>query len=106
MSKSITKLNPKSKLFLIREAPQTLFPKLWKAWRITHLVFEKDTDTYGKGRDAEVKQLAREANVQVVTKVGRTLYDPEELIQKNGGKPTMSIMQVEHVSNHYRLCKV
>ena len=76
-----------------------MFPKLWKAWRITHLVFEKDTDTYGKGRDAEVMRLAREANVQVVTKVGRTLYDPEELIRKNGGKPTMTIMQVEHVSS-------
>ena len=53
LSKSITKLNPKSKLFLIREAPQTLFPKLFKAWKITHLVFEKDTDAYARGRDAE-----------------------------------------------------
>ena len=47
-------------------------------------------------------RLAREANVQVVTKVGRTLFDPEELIKVNGGKPTMSITQVEHVSNFYK----
>ncbi|KAH6668024.1 DNA photolyase [Halenospora varia] len=51
LSTSITNLNPKSKLFLMREAPQTLFPKLFKAWKITHLVFEKDTDAYARDRD-------------------------------------------------------
>jgi hypothetical protein len=36
LSASITKLNPKAKLLVIRESPQTLYPKLFKAWRITH----------------------------------------------------------------------
>jgi cryptochrome len=95
LSKSITKLNPKSKLFLIREAPQTLFPKLFKAWKITHLVFEKDTDAYAKERDEKVMELAKEAGVQVIVRTGRTLYDPEELVKQNRGKPTMSISQVQ-----------
>ncbi|MCJ1296447.1 hypothetical protein MMC34_008013 [Xylographa carneopallida] len=95
VSASITKLNPKSKLHVIREAPQTLLPKLFKEWRITHLVFEKDTDAYARDRDAEVSRLAKEAGVEVVVKVGRTLYDPDELVGENGGKPTMSILQVE-----------
>src|ERR1700743_1969167 len=56
LSKSITKLNEKSKLFLLREAPQTLLPKLWKEWNITHLVFEKDTDAYARERDEAVKK--------------------------------------------------
>ena len=97
LSNSITKLNPKSKLFLIREAPQTLLPKLFKAWKVSHLVFEKDTDAYGRSRDTEVMKLAKEAGVEVVVKTGRTLYDSDELVKKNGGKPTMSISQVEHV---------
>ncbi|KAL8709638.1 MAG: hypothetical protein Q9225_007427, partial [Loekoesia sp. 1 TL-2023] len=97
LSSSITKLNKKSKLFVIREAPQTVLPKLFKAWSISHLVFERDTDPYAKERDAKVVELAREAGVEVVaTRHGRTLYDPDELVQANGGKPTMSITQVQH----------
>ncbi|KAI9804859.1 MAG: hypothetical protein M1825_001228 [Sarcosagium campestre] len=96
LSSSITKLNKKSKLYLIREAPQTLFPKLLKAWKISHLVFEKDTDAYARERDNEIIKLAKDAGVEVITKYGRTLYDPDELVRKNGGKPTMSISQVQH----------
>lgn len=95
LSESITKLNKKSKLLLIREAPQTLFPKLFKEWNITHLVFEKDTDAYARDRDEKVMALAKEAGVKVVVKVGRTLYDPDELVKANHGKPTMSISQVQ-----------
>lgn len=60
-------------------------------------MFEKDTDAYARERDERVMQLAKEAGVQVIVKVGRTLYDPDELVKANGGKPTMSISQVEHV---------
>ncbi|KAF2257754.1 hypothetical protein CC78DRAFT_588042 [Lojkania enalia] len=95
LSESITKLNSKSKLFVIREAPQTLFQKLFKAWNITHLVFEKDTDAYARDRDSKVVKLAKDAGVKVIIKTGRTLYDPDELIQQNYGKPTMSISQAQ-----------
>ncbi|KAL8698694.1 MAG: hypothetical protein Q9201_006429, partial [Fulgogasparrea decipioides] len=99
LSASITKLNKKSKLFVIREAPQTVLPKLFKAWRISHLVFERDTDPYAKERDARVMELAKEAGVEVVaTRHGRTLYDPDDLVKANGGKPTMSITQVQHAA--------
>ncbi|KAL8643624.1 MAG: hypothetical protein Q9226_008234 [Calogaya cf. arnoldii] len=98
LSTSISKLNKKSKLFVIREAPQTVLPKLFKAWKITHLVFERDTDPYAKERDAKVIDLARESGVEVVaTRHGRTLYDPDDLVKAHGGKPTMSITQVQHV---------
>ncbi|MCJ1474963.1 hypothetical protein MMC13_003623 [Lambiella insularis] len=95
VSTSITRLNSKTKLHVVREAPQTLLPKLFKAWKITHLVFEKDTDAYAKDRDAEVTKLAKEAGVELIVKTGRTLYDPDELVEVNGGKPTMSISQVQ-----------
>lgn len=97
LSASITKLNPKSKLFIVREAPQTVLGKLFKAWKISHLVFEKDTDAYARSRDEDVIEIAKEAGVKVITKVGRTLYDPDELVRANGGKPTMSITQVQNV---------
>ncbi len=79
----------------MREAPQTLFPKLFKAWKITHLVFEKDTDAYAKDRDEVVKKAAEESGVVVIIKSGRTLWDSDELVKKNHNKPTMSISQVQ-----------
>lgn len=97
LSASITKVNKKSKLFVIREAPQTVLQKLFKAWKITHLVFEKDTDAYARDRDAAVIKQAEDAGVEVVVKMGRTLYDPDELVKHNGGKPTMSMSQVQNV---------
>jgi len=93
VSASLAKLNPKQKLLVIREAPQTLFPKLFKLWNITHLVFEKDTDAYARSRDEDVMKLAREAGVEVIMKSGRTLFDSDELVRCNGGKPTMSMAQ-------------
>jgi cryptochrome len=98
LSTSLTKLNPKQKLFLIREGPETILPKLFKKWRISHLVFEKDTDAYAHARDERVCQLAREAGVELVVKTGRTLFDPDELVRNNNGKPTMSISQVQKAS--------
>lgn len=95
LSESIQKLNTKSKLFVLREAPQTLFPKLFKAWNVTHLVFERDTDAYAKERDKTVIALAEKAGVKVITRSGRTLWDSDEVVAKNGGKPTMSTTQLQ-----------
>ncbi|EXK41714.1 cryptochrome [Fusarium oxysporum f. sp. melonis 26406] len=95
LSRSISQVNPKSKLFVLREAPQTLFPKLFKAWKVTHLVFEKDTDSYGRERDGVVVQAAKDAGVEVLVRSGRTLWDSDQIVEKHGGKPTMSITQLQ-----------
>ncbi|KAL1585053.1 hypothetical protein WHR41_06181 [Cladosporium halotolerans] len=95
VSASITRLNAKSKLFVLREPAVTLLPKLWKAWGITHLVFEKDTDAYGRERDEKVKRMAEDAGVEVVVRSGRTLWDSEEVVKRNNGKPTMSLGQLQ-----------
>ncbi|KAK8141619.1 hypothetical protein G3M48_010202 [Beauveria asiatica] len=95
LSASITKLNSRSKLFLLREAPQTVLPKIFKAWGVTHLVFEKDTDSYPRERDAAVEAAAKTAGVKVVTRSGRTLWDSDNIVAANNGKPTMSITQLQ-----------
>lgn len=95
LSASITKLNKKSKLFVLREAPQTLFPRLFRAWNVTHLVFEKDTDAYARDRDDAVVQSAGAAGVEVVVRSGRTLWDSDDIVRANGGKPTMSTTQLQ-----------
>jgi cryptochrome len=96
VSASITKLNKKSKLFVLREPAVTLLPKLFKAWKITHLVFEKDTDAYAKERDSQVQEAAKKAGVIVIIKSGRTLWDSDDIVKANGGKPTMSMNQIQN----------
>ncbi|TFY59231.1 hypothetical protein EVG20_g7869 [Dentipellis fragilis] len=70
---------------------RAVLPRLFEEWRITHLVFEKDTDSYAAERDKEIVELAKEAGVEVVVETGRTLWDPEEVVKAHGGKPTMSL---------------
>ena len=62
-------------------------------------MFEKETDSYGRERDNKVQELAQDAGVQVISVYGRTLFDPDDLVKQNHGKPTMSISQVEHVND-------
>lgn len=90
LSASLSRLNNKQKLLVVREGPKTVLPKLFKAWGITHLVFEKDPDVYASARDAEVTRIAVELGVRVVTRYGRTLWDSEGIVAKNRG-PTMTI---------------
>ncbi|PWI74684.1 hypothetical protein PCL_07998 [Purpureocillium lilacinum] len=95
LSQSLTRLNSQSKLFVLREGPQTLFPKLFKAWNVTHLVFEKDTDAYARERDRVVVEAAEKAGVKVITRSGRTLWDSDEIVANHDGKPTMSMSQLQ-----------
>lgn len=74
-----------------------MLPKLCREWKIDTVVWEKDTDGYAKERDTEVEGRLKEAGVEVVVKTGRTLYDCDELVKANGGRPTMSISQVQNV---------
>jgi cryptochrome len=94
VSSSITKLNKKQKLHVIREGATTVLPKLFKKWKISHLVFEKDTDAYAKERDATVMEEAKKAGVEVIVKSGRTLWDSDEITKAHGGNPTMSMSQI------------
>ena len=62
-------------------------------------MFEKDTDAYARERDEDIMEQAKAAGVEVIVKMGRTLYDPDDLVKANGGKPTMSISQVQHAAD-------
>ena len=100
LSEQLTELNPKQKLHIVRETPTSVIPKLVKKWNVDIVVFEKDTDAYARSRDNEVtkklqdlsKELGREIKTECV--MGRTLFDPDELVEHNGGKPTMTMAQV------------
>ena len=108
-------------LQVLKGKPDEVFPKLWKEWGISKLCFEVDTEPYAKQRDTKMAQLAKDAGttstpcfaaeegsdfveagrcgcpagVEVITRVGHTLYDSEELVKLNGGKPPATMGQFE-----------
>ncbi|KAL7269900.1 hypothetical protein RUND412_007418 [Rhizina undulata] len=90
LSASLTRINPKQKLLVIREAPTTLLPKLVKEWKIDVVCWEKDPDAYAVGRDRTVRGLLEALGVRVIEGAGRTLWDLGELVERNGG-PTLNI---------------
>lgn len=97
LSDTLTLLNAKQKMHVVRGPPEVVLPKMWEEWGITHLVFEKDSNAYAKVRDERVKQLAGENGVEVVDVHGRHLYDPMEVVKVNGNKPTMTLHQWQTV---------
>lgn len=97
LSDNIHKVNNKSQLLVVRGDPVLLLPELFKRWKISHLVFEKDVNGYARERDKEVIQLAEKAGVKVVMKNGHHLYDIEEIVKKSTGKPITSLKTLQGI---------
>ena len=72
--------------------------ELLTRWKIDVLVFENDTDAYARQRDDEVRGIAERLGVKVVSLSGRTLFDSDDVVNMNGGKPTMSMNQLVNAS--------
>lgn len=41
VSESLTRLNARQRLHVLRGSPEEVLPVVWKEWGITHMVFEK-----------------------------------------------------------------
>lgn len=98
LSDQLTNINKKQKMHVIRGPPENVMPLMWKSWGITHLVYEKDSNAYAKVRDERIKDLAKNNGVEVIEVHGRHLYDPEDVVRANKGKPTMTLHQWQTVS--------
>ncbi|XP_071510483.1 cryptochrome-2-like [Diadema antillarum] len=84
-----------SRLFVIRGSPAEVFPEIFERWGVTRLTFEVDTEPYSRQRDQMVVDLAKKHGVEVITKVGHTLFDTERVIKANGGKPPMTYQRMQ-----------
>lgn len=80
---SLRKLN--SRLFVVRGQPADVFPRLFREWKTSLLTFEEDSEPFGRERDAAIRMLAQESGVEVAVRRSHTLYDPQQIISKNGG---------------------
>ena len=74
------------RLFVVRGLPNEVLPKLFKSWNVKKLTFESDTEPYSVKRDEEITDLAGKFNVEVVTKLSHTLYNPHDVVKKYNGQ--------------------
>ncbi|KAG2649360.1 hypothetical protein PVAP13_1NG108400 [Panicum virgatum] len=59
-------------------------------WNIGKLCFESDTEPYALARDKKVSDFAMASGIEVFTPVSHTLFDPADIINKNGGRPPLT----------------
>lgn len=93
----LQKTGNKNGLLVLRGNPEACLHQALKAWKITHLVFEKDTDTYARKRDRKITDMAESMGIKVIVKLGRTLYDPDEMTKNNAGKAIYNIATIQKV---------
>nr|XP_009764105.1 PREDICTED: (6-4)DNA photolyase isoform X2 [Nicotiana sylvestris] len=85
---SLSKLG--SRLLVLKGDPGEVLTRCWKEWSIGKLCFEYDTEPYYQALDVKVKNHASVAGVEIFSPVSHTLYNPADIINKNGGSPPLT----------------
>lgn len=99
VSRSITNLQPESQLFVLRGSPMDILPRFFEACKITHISFETDDDEYTISRDAQVKEIAVKYGVEVIARLGHTLYSGHDIIKANKGKVPTTYGQFQRLAD-------
>ncbi|XP_060172790.1 (6-4)DNA photolyase isoform X2 [Lycium barbarum] len=79
-----------SRLLVLKGDPGEVLIHCLKEWSIGKLCFEYDTEPYYQALDEKVKSYASAAGIEIFSPVSHTLYNPADIIQKNGGSPPLS----------------
>lgn len=75
-----------SRLFVVRGKPSVELEKLVDQWDVARVTWEEDIEPEGQTRDREVQTMLKGRGVEVVTSLGHTLFDPEQVVAKNKGE--------------------
>uniref|UniRef100_A0A4W4G9Q0 Photolyase/cryptochrome alpha/beta domain-containing protein n=1 Tax=Electrophorus electricus TaxID=8005 RepID=A0A4W4G9Q0_ELEEL len=100
---SLRKLN--SRLFVVQGQPADVFPRLFKEWNVTRLTFEYDSEPYGKDRDGAIIKMAQEFGVETIVRHSHTLYNPDRVLEMNGGNPPLTFKRFQALVNRLELPK-
>jgi hypothetical protein len=73
---------PSRNCTLSAKRPRPSYPSSSSHGKSHIFVFEKDTHAYARDHDAEVTKFAKEAGLEVIIRMGRTLYGPMSLSKR------------------------
>ncbi|XP_052809529.1 cryptochrome-1-like [Mya arenaria] len=68
----------------------TILSKLFRELSVSKLTFDADVEAIWHERDTQVRRLCEEYNVECVEKVSHVLWDPQVILQNNGGNPPLT----------------
>ncbi|XP_061365075.1 (6-4)DNA photolyase isoform X1 [Gastrolobium bilobum] len=79
-----------SRLLILKGDPAEVLIRCLKEWNVRKLCFEYDTEPYYQALDIKVKNYALASGIEICSPVSHTLFNPIDIIEKNGGKPPLS----------------
>ncbi|MFQ6643387.1 hypothetical protein Gotur_018388 [Gossypium turneri] len=88
LDSSLKKLG--SRLLVLKGEPSEVLIRCLNEWDVRKLCFEYDTDPYYQALDDKAKNYASAAGIEVFSPVSHTIFDPADIIEKNGGRPPLS----------------
>lgn len=88
-----------TQLFVVRGNPTEKFPQLFKEWNVVLMTFEHDIEPYSVERDETVLKLAAQNKVEVIQEFSHTIFNPEQVVKKNGGSPPMTYQKFLSVAS-------
>ncbi|XP_063709618.1 cryptochrome-1 [Culicoides brevitarsis] len=83
-------------LYIFRGDPVTIFRRLWEEFGIKKLCLEQDCEPIWQARDERVARLCSDIGVEFVEKVSHTLWNPNEIIDANGGVAPLTYQMFLH----------
>ncbi|XP_052183111.1 (6-4)DNA photolyase isoform X2 [Diospyros lotus] len=89
-----------SRLLVLKGEPAEVLIRCLKKWDIKRLCFEHDTEPYYQALDIKVKDYASAAGVEIFSPVSHTLFNPADIIQKNGGRPPLTYQSFVKLAGH------
>ena len=75
---------------MVQGPPEEQLAMLLKEWKAVALTWEDDTEPYAREGDTRVRALCKEQGVEVVVRLGHTLYCPEQVVAKNKGQTPLT----------------
>jgi len=79
-----------SDLLIFKGDTVEVLASLVKEWNVTQLTYNIDTEAHYRERDQSVCATLSRSGIDVVSKVGHTLYDIDEIWKTNEGKPPLT----------------
>ncbi|ESO98033.1 hypothetical protein LOTGIDRAFT_143281 [Lottia gigantea] len=86
------------RLYCFRGDPVKIFTNLFVEWNVSKLTFEVDPEPIWQERDDKVKGLCERHNVDWEEFHSHTLWNPNEIIENNGGHPPLTFDLFKQVS--------
>ncbi|CAH9108449.1 unnamed protein product [Cuscuta epithymum] len=88
LDSSLKKLG--SRLLILRGEPSEVLIRCLREWKINKLCYEYDIEPYYRALDDKVQNSVHAAGIEIFTPVSHTLFNPADILRKNGGRPPLS----------------